>query len=145
MNQFRIFLLAVLLFATTIVQAQSKSEKEVTHAVEQLRQAMVTPDSLKLESVLSNALSYGHSGGHIESKASLMGNLLSGKSDFVRIDLTEQTVQILGNTAIVRHTLDGDTNDNGKPAQVKLSVLTVWQKEKKDWKMVARQAVKLAH
>jgi ketosteroid isomerase-like protein len=34
------------------------------------------------------------------------------------------------------------TKDNGKPGSVKLDVLLVWQKEQKEWKLIARQAVK---
>jgi len=59
------------------------------------------------------------------------------------IDLTEQTIKVSGNTAIVRHILSGNTNDGGKPGTVKLGVLTIWQKQKGQWRLLARQAFKL--
>ena len=59
------------------------------------------------------------------------------------MDLTEQTIKIIGNTAIVRHKLFAETNNRNVPATVKLGILLVFQKTKKDWKLIARQAVKI--
>ena len=103
----------------------------------------IGPDSVKLATLVSDKLSYGHSGGHIEDRANFIQTLTSGKSDFVTIDLSDQQVTIVDKMAIVRHILNATNNDGGKPGTVKLSVLTVWYKEKGGWKLVARQAVKL--
>jgi ketosteroid isomerase-like protein len=123
--------------------AQTNDEKLVTKAIESLRKAMVDPDKALLDKLTSEALSYGHSSGKIEDKAAFVDALVSGKSDFVSIELTEQTIKIVGNTAIVRHQLNGVTGDGGKPGTVKLSVLLIWQKQGKEWKLIARQAVKI--
>jgi ketosteroid isomerase-like protein len=48
----------------------------------------------------------------------------------------------VGKTAIVRHLFDGTTNDGGKPGTVKLKILLIFEKQGKDWKLLARQAVK---
>ncbi len=127
---------------TNIVFSQSKDEQDVNHAVESLRVAMVNGDSVQLDALTSDKLSYGHSGGKIEDKKTFIHSLTSGLSDFVTITLTDQQVTMFDHAAIVRHTLSADTNDGGKPGTVKLLVLTVWQKEKKGWKLIARQAVK---
>lgn len=128
---------------TSISIAQSKDEKAVADAVEQLRKAMVNADGPKLESLVDEKLSYGHSGGHIDDKKEFVQKLTSGASDFVTMDLTEQTIFISGDIGIVRHTLSAKTNDNGKPAEVHLKVMLVWQKHKKAWILLARQAIKL--
>jgi len=122
--------------------AQSKDETEVAAAVEKLRKAMVDGDKKELEDIVSDKLSYGHSGGHVEGKAEFVEKIVTGKSDFVTIDLSDQTISISGNTAVVRHKLEAKTNDNGKPGDVHLLVLLVFQKEHKHWKLLARQAVK---
>ena len=62
--------------------------------------------------------------------------------DFVTIDITDQTIDIVGKTAIVRHQFNATTNDGGKPGIVKLKVLLIFQKENGVWKLLARQAVK---
>lgn len=133
-----------ILSAQANLSAQAKSEKEVEKAVEKLRLAMVSGNRADLESIASEKLSYGHSGGKIENKAAFVEAIAGGASDFVTITLSNQTIAVEGKTAIVRHVLDADTNDGGKPGKVHLAILLVFAKEKGGWKMIARQAVKLA-
>lgn len=140
----KMFVTAMLLFSLlNVARAQSVQETAVTNAVEQLRKAMVDADSAMLDKLASAKLSYGHSGGHIDDKAEFIQKIVSGKSDFVKLELPEQTVSISKNTAIVRHKFNATTNDNGKPGEVHLSVLQVWQKQHGHWVLLARQAVKI--
>jgi ketosteroid isomerase-like protein len=135
--------ITVFLFVSLQINAQSKQEKAVVNAVEQLRKAMVDADSVMLDKLISGQLSYGHSSGHIDDKTSFIQKISSGKSDFVTLEFVEQSISFSKNTAIVRHKLNAVTNDNGKPGEVHLSVLLVWQKLHGQWKLLARQAVKL--
>lgn len=120
----------------------TKSIQQVEARVEQLRTAMINADAGKLKEVTSAELSYGHSGGHVESQSEFIEKIVSGRSDFVTIELREQTVRIVKDIAIVRHTLVGTTNDNGKPGEVNIGVMLIWQKHHGDWKLLARQAFK---
>lgn len=104
---------------------------------------MITPDSLALDKLVLNDLSYGHSSGKVETKQDFMTSLLSGSSDFVDINLTDQKVIVQNKTALVRHTLNAKTNDKNVPGTVKLHVLLIWSKEKAGWKLLGRQAVKV--
>ena len=136
-------LLVATIFSTSVL-AQSKDAQDVAIAVESLRKAMIDPDKTTLDKLTCTELSYGHSAGKIEDKNAFMTALLSGTSDFLTIDLTDQTIKIAGNNAIVRHTLKGTNNDGGKPGAPHLYVLLVWQKQKSgDWKLLARQAAKV--
>jgi ketosteroid isomerase-like protein len=138
----KLIVLNCLLIVGTTALAQSKDEAAVANATEKLRLAMVNADQKALESLVSEKLSYGHSGGHVEGKQEFVEKIVSGKSDFVSIDLSEQSIILSGNTAIVRHILKATTNDGGKPGEVQLKVLLVWQKQGKNWTLIARQAVK---
>jgi hypothetical protein len=122
---------------------ESKDEQAVAAAVESLRKAMVDPDKASLDALVLDELTYGHSNGLIQDKAAFEDALLSKSSVFVTIDLTGQTVKVVGNTAWVRHTLSAATNDGGKPGTTHLSVLLVWLKQKGQWRLLARQAVKI--
>jgi ketosteroid isomerase-like protein len=140
----KIFLsFSLFLSACFALHAQTKQENAVANAVEQLRKAMVDADSVILDKLVSPKLSYGHSGGHIDDKKEFVQKIVSGKSDFVKIELSEQTVSVSKNVTIVRHKLNAATNDNGKPGEVHLAVLLVWQKLHGQWKLLARQAVKV--
>lgn len=124
-------------------KAQTKNETEVAAAVEQLRKAMVDADSAMLEKLVSPKLSYGHSGGHIDDQKEFVQKIVSGKSDFVTLEFAEQTISISKNVALVRHEFNARTNDGGKPGEVHLAVLLVWQKLHGHWKLLARQAIKI--
>jgi len=129
---------------TVSVSAQKISDKDaVNAAAEKLRLAMISGEKSDLESLILPELTYGHSGGHIDDAKEFIEKLVSKKSDFVTIDITNQTVNIVGNTAIVRHHFYATTADAGKaPGDVTLYILLVWAKVKNDWKLLARQAVK---
>ena len=136
-------LLLIITAAGNILMAQSKDEKEVAAAVESLRKVMVDPDKATLEKLTSPDLSYGHSSGKVQNQAEFIDALVSGASDFLNIDLSDQTIKVIGNTAIVRHVLNANTSDNGKPGVAKIAILLVWTKQGKEWKLLARQAVKI--
>jgi len=104
---------------------------------------MINPDSLGLDKLLLNNLSYGHSSGKVQTKQEFMHSLLSGESDFLDINLTDQSVIIQNKTALVRHTLNAKTNDKNVPGNVKLYILLIWSKEKSGWKLLGRQAIKV--
>lgn len=125
------------------VFAQSKDEQAVASAVEALRKALVDPDKATLDALVLDELTYGHSNGNLQDKAAFEEALLNKTSDFVTILLTQQTIRVVGNTAWVRHTLTATTNDGGKPGNAHLSVLLIWLKQKGQWRLLARQAVKI--
>jgi hypothetical protein len=115
----------------------------VAATAERLRLAMIDPTRDNLDPLIADELSYGHSGGKVDTKASFSSDLLDGKSDFVTIVISDQSIKLIGSDlAIVRHTLAADTNDSGKPGKVLLKVLGVWQKQGGQWKLLARQAVR---
>jgi len=131
-----------LVITTGLAIAQSKQETAVATAAEALRRAMISGDRAALEAVVLPQLSYGHSGGHIDDQAEFVEKLASGKSDFVTIDITGQTINVVDDVAILRHKLHATTNDKGVPGTVDLMIMMVWKKTDKTWKLLARQAVK---
>lgn len=140
----KIFFLFLLTFVMSLtMNAQSAEEKKVAAAVQTLRKGILDADKSSLDKVLAPELSYGHSNGKVEDKAAFIDAYVSKKYDFVTMDLSEETIKIIGNTAIVRHKLKGETNDGGKPGSANLGVMLVWVQRQGDWKLVARQAYKL--
>ena len=129
--------------SSSYLYAQNKQETALLTAVEQLKNAMISGERQALENIAAADLSYGHSSGKLEDKAAFVEAIASGKSDFVSIDLKNQTIKITGKTAIVRHELHAKTNDGGKPGDVHIGIMLVWQQQGKDWKLLARQAYKL--
>jgi len=133
----------LLILVSTQTKAQSKDEKLIEAAVQNLTKAMIDGNQTVLKNIASNGLSYGHSSGKIQNKAEFVAAIASGQSDFVSIKLTDQTISVKNQTAIVRHKLSAETNDGGKPGNVNLGIMLVWVKEKGEWKLLGRQAYKL--
>lgn len=138
-----IFISLFIFLFSNKTMSQSKNEKAVADAVKGLTKAMIDADKSMLEKYTSDKLSYGHSSGVVQNQNEFIDAITSGRSDFVTIDLTDQTISVTDKTAIVRHKLSAITNDGGKPGTVKLSILLVWQKLHGNWKLIARQAVKI--
>lgn len=139
------YLLSLLMMCSLVntASAQTKDETAVANAIEALRKAMIDPTKATLDKIASPKLMYGHSGGKVEDKATFMQTLLSGASDFVTIDLTEQKIAVTGSTAVVHHKLSATSNDGGKPGTVQLYIMLTWAKEGGQWKLAGRQAVKV--
>ena len=122
----------------------AQPEKEVEAAVEKFRLAMIDPSTETLRNLTSKDLSYGHSSGLLENQDQFIEALVSGKSDFSIVNLSDQSIKLSGkNLAIVRHKLKGETVHGSGPAAVNLGILNIWVKEKGGWKLLARQAFKL--
>jgi Domain of unknown function (DUF4440) len=134
-----------LLLAGSLVSAtaQTKDEKAVASATTLLVKALESGVRADLEGIASDQLSYGHSNGLIEDRAAFVEAIASGKSDFVKIDISNQTVAVSGKTAIVRHRLDGVTSNSGTPGEIHLNILLVFRKENGGWKLYARQAARV--
>jgi ketosteroid isomerase-like protein len=142
-NKIKLMLMCSIFCLPSLLFAQSKEQKQVEEKVEQLRKAMVDGDSVMLDKLAAENLLYRHSGGHFDDKKEFVHKLVSGGSDFVTIELLEQKVSVINKKlVVVYHTLEAKTNDNGKPADVHLYVMLVWEKQHGDWKLVARQAAK---
>ena len=137
-----LFAVLVLMLVTT-VSAQKAGKNNLEETMRQFREAMITADSIKLVELVSEKLSYGHSSGVVDNKNAFISKLVSGQSDFVTIELSEENILISKGVAVVRHILKAKTNDNGKPGEVNLRILLIWQKEDKHWRLLARQAVKI--
>jgi ketosteroid isomerase-like protein len=125
--------------------APAGDEQTVAELVEQLRTAMLHPgDRTALDQLVMDELSYGHSNGKVQNKAEFIGALVSGASDFASIALSDQSVKVVGDTALVRHTFVAVTSDSGKSGNVSLKVLMVWKKHDGQWRLLARQAVRFS-
>ena len=141
MNKFITLFLCCLLISSASF-AQTADEKQITDRMETLRKTLITPDKAVLEDLVADELSYGHSTGVIEDKSAFVDALVNGKTVFTAVTLSDQTIKIAGNAAIVRHHMVADLNNNNKPTKVDIIVLLVWQKQNGKWKLLARQAAK---
>jgi hypothetical protein len=133
---------ASVLLPSSPSSAQSTDAAAVADAVAVLTKAMLAADKAQLDTLVADQLSYGHSGGVIQTKAEFVDVIASKKTVYKSIVLSDQSVAVAGNAAIVRHAWASESESGGKSTLSKIGVLQVWQKQGASWKLLARQAFK---
>lgn len=123
--------------------AQPADEAAVTQAVEKLRAAMISADRSQLDALIAPQLSYGHSAGVVESRAQFLDVVAGKRTVYKTITLSDQTLTIAGDNAIVRHVFSTDFESDGKPSSSRVGVMQVWQKQGGQWRLLARQAFRI--
>lgn len=142
----KLFLLLVLLAAYGGTFAQSAKENAVWSRVEALTNAIFgKKDSAALADIVSSKVTYGHSGGQVEDKATMIRNAVGNKGTYRNIEVERTSISMDDNTAVLRHNLRGiSIDEKGAESPLNLGILQVWKKENGKWRIWARQAVKIA-
>ncbi|MCB0687470.1 MAG: TIM barrel protein [Saprospiraceae bacterium] len=110
--------------------------------LQQFHKAIIDADSVGLANLTTEELTYGHSSGAIEDQNLFITNLVSGKSDFAKIDISDLDITVKGEVAWTRFNMAADLVSEGKINPINLKMLYVWTKEYGIWKLLARQAVR---
>ncbi|MEZ4810269.1 MAG: nuclear transport factor 2 family protein [Allomuricauda sp.] len=127
----------------TMDKTEPKVE-DVEEAVKIFNSAMVNPQREVLEELCSDQLTYGHSSGLIQNKEEFIDDLMNGPFDFSSVEALDQTVHLVGETAIVRHIFFAQATKEGEPIEIKLGNIEVFKRnEAGKWELLARQAYKL--
>ena len=121
-------------------QAQGGDAAAVAAAVDALTKAMLAGDRAGLMAVTHERLSYGHSAGRIENRQQFIDPLANKTSIFRSLNVSDQTIDVVGDDAIVRHVLRGESESNGRVNPVNIGILQMWKRQPDGWKLLARQA-----
>jgi ketosteroid isomerase-like protein len=125
--------------------AVSADEEAVAKKVEAFRLAQIAADPKALAALCADELSYSHSSGKVEDKATFVTNATDGKSKFLSVEYREPTIRVVGPAAIVRFhwVAEQEMAADGKKVPTNLHILMNWQKQGDDWKLLSRAATKL--
>jgi ketosteroid isomerase-like protein len=120
-------------------------EDAVTKNVEAFRAAQFAADAKTLEGLCAPELSYSHSDGRVEDKATFVTNATDGKSKFISLAWQDLSVRVVGSAAIVRFHWVGESQSvpDGKKSSTNLHILMNWQKQGADWKLLTRGSTQL--
>jgi ketosteroid isomerase-like protein len=124
--------------------AEPAEEAAVDQAVEALRKAILEKDKARLEQLMADQLSYGHSDGRVQTKSEFVEGVMSRKAIIKSLTFPELKVGLADNAAIARHMYASESETDGQASSVRIGVLAVWQKQGGNWKLLARQGYKLA-
>ena len=136
--------LAIGLLSVTPVFAGA-DEDAVAKNLEAFRAAQASSNAEILASLCAAELSYSHSSGVVEDKATFVANATNGKSRWLSLVYENPTIRVVGPAAIVRfHWLgEAEAIPDGKKSSTSLHILMNWQKQGTEWKLLSRAATKL--
>ena len=137
---------AVLLLACFSLFAQSKDEKALAERTYLLSHTVFgNKDSATTEDLFAQKATYGHSSGKIETREEAVSAIVKNKASYTDTTMRIENIVVDGNVAIVRTVFKGSQNNpGGNAAPLNLHIMLVWVKEKGKWRLMGRQAVKLA-
>jgi ketosteroid isomerase-like protein len=126
-------------------RAMSADEQAVAKRLDAFRAAQFAADAKALDGLCAAELSYSHSDGHVEDKATFIKNATAGKSKFLSLEYKDPTIRVTGDVAIVRfHWLgESETIPDGKKSSTDLHILMNWQKQAGEWNLLSRASTKL--
>lgn len=138
-----IALFILITIKATAQTALSAEQTQVMMKMLSLKNSLMGKDSITLMFLLANDVSYGHTNGVIQTKAQIIRSVMSGEQDYKNIEPSNMDIRIYENTGVVTMNSKVSMNYQNKPLDMNMFVTLVWIKNKNDWKLVARQSVKL--
>jgi ketosteroid isomerase-like protein len=120
-------------------------EDALAKNVEAFRAAQAAQDAKTLDGLCAPELSYSHSDGRVEDKATFVANATDGKSKVLSLAYQDVKIRVVGTAAIVRFHWVGEAESvaDGKKSSTNLHILMNWQKQGADWKLLSRASTKL--
>jgi len=120
------------------------TEADGIRIVQEFNDAIINPTVQLLDDFCTEELTYGHSSGLIQNKATFIDDLVNGPFDFKSVTSPELTVEVSENTVIARFIFLATAIKNEKPVEIRLGCIQVFQQtENGQLKLLARQAYKL--
>lgn len=121
---------------------------EIDHLVAAVRAAddertaaTVAAAPARLDAIFSDQLHYAHSNGMIDTKASYIDSLVSGRSDYVSFEhVTREFVPAGPGIVLMKGRSIIMAGPPGQPNRIDLNYLAVWREEGGQWRFLAWQS-----
>ncbi len=130
--------------ATGAFAQQHQPDADAVKAAE-LRRFEVTlaKDYAALASILADDLVYTHSSAAVDSKASFLESLTSGRVTYKVIKPSDLQVRVFGDTAVIHGVAAMEVDANGQAIVNTLRFTDVWVKRDGRWQMAAWQSTRM--
>jgi ketosteroid isomerase-like protein len=106
-------------------------------------QAMAKKDVATLKELIAEDLIYAHSTTRLDTKTSLIDNMLSGKTVYMSVEPSKVVAQDLGDTVVLTGECQIQVNVNGAPNAFGVRFTDVYARRNGKWQMVTWQSTKL--
>jgi len=133
--------------ALTLISVQAADDPKIATlraADDERTAAIIAADKDRLTALFSDDLRYAHSTGGVDTKASYVDSLTSGRTKYLAIEYEERNftfpapgIALMTGRARIKATSGAGTMDNV------LGFLAVWREENGKWRFYAWQSCKL--
>ena len=105
--------------------------------------AQVAGDKARLEELLAEELHYTHSNALVDTKASYIDSIISGRVRYQQIESSGQNAAVFGDTAVCTGSATLHVTAGGHDRNLNLRYTDVWVRRSGAWQMVAWQSTLL--
>ncbi len=106
-------------------------------------QAMAKKDIATLDELIAEDLIYAHSTARLDTKTSLIDNMLSGKTVYTSVEPSKVVAQDFGDTVVLTGECQIKVNANGTANAFGVRFTDVYARRNGKWQMVTWQSTKL--
>ena len=106
--------------------------------------AMAQKDIAMLNDVLADDLIYTHSSARLDTKESLIGAMVSGKTVYTTVEPSDVVAQDCGDTVVLTGVARIKVSSNGAANAFAVRFIDVYAKRGEKWQMVTWQSTRLA-
>ncbi len=124
-------------------QNQSKVQREIIELDSQRMRAMVHVDIAALDRILADDLTYTHSTGRVDTKATLLGALRSGELKYEMIEPENIEARVYGDAAVVTGRATMAVRSGNQRSSFQIRFTDVYVKRHGRWQMCAWQSTRL--
>jgi len=124
--------------------AGSAASQAVVLAAEQRRgRALVAGDVEALDALLADDLVYTHSNGRVDSKATYLEPLRSGRTRYTSFEPADLSVRLYGATAVILGTATAEAQVATGTSRTHLRFTAIWHRRGEAWQMTVWHATRL--
>ncbi|MGH8375502.1 MAG: nuclear transport factor 2 family protein [Pseudomonas sp.] len=117
-------------------------EQQIRALEERRRQAMIDRDMDFLESIYTRDLTYSHSDGKSDSKASYLQGMQAGIWVYRGFESREEQMRRVGDCVVMNGLIDMDVVIRGEPMLLNSRYISVWKAGNNGWQMIAWQSTR---
>ena len=124
--------------------ARAAGPEDTVLAAQDKRAALtIAADIAALGAMMTDDLTYTHSSANVDSKASFLEAIGSGKSRYKAIAFEDRKVRLYGDVAVVSGTCRVQVTSDGRELDLKLRFTELYAKQQGAWKMALWQSTRV--
>ena len=123
--------------------AYAETPEQIKALDRQWAEATMHADAAALNRLLSDDLTYTHTGGDTQTKREFIASLAKHELRYDSIEFENSTARVYGNTAVTVNRLRIKLTVDNKNVNLHPCFLHVWVKQNGRWQLVAHQATKI--